>query len=287
MNTVSFPKLGIGPLNFYPYFNLFGIRIYWYGVIIALGIALCFLFAYKNAKKFGILPEKMTDVVLVGIIGGIACARLYYVIFQWQLFSGDLLSIFNLRTGGLAIYGGIIGALGCGAIACKVKKVPLLPMLDLSAVCFLLGQGIGRWGNFINVEAYGCHTNLPWGMTGTGIPQSISPVHPTFLYESLWCLIGFTLLTLYIHRRKFDGELLLLYFIWYGFERALVEGLRMDSLWLIPGVIRISQLLSAVLFLLCLGIFIYKRVRIKKGIDKESLYVNSCKFEEIKKEKTK
>lgn len=279
MNTVSFPNLGIGPFTFYPYLNILGLHIYWYGIIIAIGAALAFLFATLHAEEFGIIKSRMTDVVLIGILGGIIGARLYYVLFSWSSFSDHPLSIFNLRTGGLAIYGGIIGALICGVIACKYKKTPLLPMLDLTGMGLLIGQGIGRWGNFINVEAYGCHTDLPWAMAGSGIPPSISPVHPTFLYESIWCLLGFFLLRSYIKKRKFDGELFLLYLVWYGLERFFVEGLRMDSLWLVSGVVRVSQLLSAVLFILGICLLVRNYIYIKKDPGKARLYVHTAAWQ--------
>lgn len=264
MNWVAFYGLGIDKIYFYPYITIFGFKIYWYGIIITCAILVALFYASKTAGKFGIDKSKLLDIVLLGIIGGIIGARAYYVIFSWNDFYMEPLSVFDLRSGGLAIYGGIFGALIAGFIGCRWKKVPFLPMLDLAALGFLLGQGIGRWGNFVNVEAYGGHTDLPWGMSGSNIPVSISPVHPTFLYESLWCILGFVLLNLYVKHRKFDGEIALIYLMWYGSERAVVESLRTDSLWLIPGVIKVSMLVSIILAVGALIIFLYMYHRIKR-----------------------
>lgn len=288
MNWVGFPGLGIDRIEFYPYISVFGFPIYWYGIIIAVGMALAMVYGFRRAERFGIESERMTDVVLFGLIGGVVGARLYYVIFSWDLFRDDIWSIFDLRTGGLAIYGGIIGAVLVGGIACRIRKVPLLPMLDLAGIGFLIGQGIGRWGNFVNVEAFGGHTDLPWGMIGNKIPDSIAPVHPTFLYESLWCLLGFLLLSIYAKRRKFDGEVFLLYLAWYGFERFFVEGIRADSLWLLPGVIRVSQLLAAILFVSSLAVFLFMRCYwMKKHPNRDYLFVQTADWQKVLTEKEK
>lgn len=290
MNWVGFPDLGIDKIEFYPYISIFGFEVYIYGIIIAIGMGLAMVYGFKKAGNFGIDSDKMTDVVIFGIIGGIVGARIYYVIFSWDVFKDNIWSIFDLRSGGLAIYGGIIGAILVGGIACKIKKLPLLPMLDIAGIGFLLGQGIGRWGNFFNVEAYGGHTELPWGMIGNKIPDSIAPVHPTFLYESIWCLLGFILLSIYAKRRKFDGEVFLLYLCWYGFERFFVEGLRTDSLWLIEDVIRVSQALSAVLFVLAVATLLFIRFYIMKKYPKRDyLYVQTEVWQKslIEKEKQK
>lgn len=288
MNWVGFPDLGIDKIEFYPYISVFGFEIYIYGIIIAIGMGLAMIYGFKKAVNFGIDSDKMADVVVFGIIGGIVGARLYYVIFSWDVFKDDIWSIFDLRSGGLAIYGGIIGAILVGGIACKIKKLPLLPMLDIAGIGFLIGQSIGRWGNFFNVEAYGGHTELPWGMIGNKIPDSIAPVHPTFLYESIWCLLGFILLSIYAKRRKFDGEVFLLYISWYGFERFFVEGLRTDSLWLIEDVIRVSQALSAVLFVLAVATFLFVRFYIMKKYPKRDyLYVQTEAWQKSLTEKEK
>lgn len=287
MNTVGFPGLGIGPISFYPYITIFGLDIYWYGIIIAFGMILALVYAFLNAKKFGIDPDKIVDVAIIGLLGGIIGARLYYVVFNWSVFAGNPLSIFDIRSGGLAIYGGIIGAVICGGLTCRWRKVKFLPMLDIAGIGFLLGQGIGRWGNFINEEAYGCHTDLPWGMAGDKIPDAIAPVHPTFLYESIWCLIGFVLLAFYAKHRKFDGEVFLFYLMWYGFERFFVEGLRMDSLWLIPDVVRVSQLLSAILFIGAATLWIIMKRKMAKNPQRNFLYVHSEEWKKVIESKKK
>lgn len=286
MNWVGFPNLGIDKIEICPYLTVFGFNIYWYGIIIACGILAAIVYAFFNAEKFGIDNEKMIDVIIMGIIGGIIGARFYYVIFTWNIFKNNLLSILDLRTGGLAIYGGIIFAIFTGWIMCKWKKIRFLPMLDLAGIGFLLGQGIGRWGNFVNIEAYGGHTDLPWGMTASRINADIQPVHPTFLYESIWCLIGFLFFALFAKYRKFDGQVFIMYLIWYGFERFFVEGLRVDSLWLIPGLIRISQLLSLILFIAATIILIYMICYyMKKNPNKQYLYVNSLEWQNILRKK--
>lgn len=281
MNWVGFPKLGIDKINISPYIDIFGFNIYWYGVIIALGMSLAILYAFFNANKFGVDKNKMIDVVIVGIICGIVGARVYYVIFSLDNFSGNFWKIFDLRTGGLAIYGGIIFAFVSGFLVCRYKKIKFLPLADMTSIGFLLGQGIGRWGNFINIEAYGSHTDLPWGMTSNEIPINLQPVHPTFSYESIWCILGFILFNLLLRYRKFDGQVVLMYMAWYGFERFFVEGLRTDSLWLIPNFIRVSQFISIILFIVSVVLLIYIQFfYIKKHGDREYLYVNTNEWKE-------
>ena len=281
MNWVGFPKLGIDKINISPYIDIFGFNIYWYGVIIALGMSLAILYAFFNANKFGVDKNKMIDVVIVGIICGIVGARVYYVIFSLDNFSGNFWKIFDLRTGGLAIYGGIIFAFVSGFLVCRYKKIKFLPLADMTSIGFLLGQGMGRWGNFINIEAYGSHTDLPWGMTSNEIPINLQPVHPTFSYESIWCILGFILFNLLLRYRKFDGQVVLMYMAWYGFERFFVEGLRTDSLWLIPNVIRVSQFISIILFIVSVVLLIYIQFfYMKKHGDREYLYVNTNEWKE-------
>ena len=280
MEWVGFPHLGIDRLDISSQIKIFGLSIHWYGVIIAVGMSLAVIYAYFVAKKFGINRNNMIDVIIIGIVCGIVGARLYYVIFKLDSFSGDLLKIFDLRTGGLAIYGGIIFAFLGGFFGCRWRKVKFLPMADVAAIGFLLGQGIGRWGNFVNIEAYGTHTDLPWGMTSSAIPLDIQPVHPTFLYESVWCILGFIAFNFFLKYRKFDGQIILMYMAWYGFERFFVEGLLTDSLWLIPDVIRVSQLISLILVVFAVFALSYMfLVYLKKHPDKECLYVKTAEFE--------
>ncbi len=296
--TIQFPKLGwefeINPTAF----TIFGISIQWYGIIIAFGLLLASLYCFPRMKKFGIDSDRATDAVIGGVIGGIIGARLYFVINKWEDYHKDtlkdtFLAIINTRNGGLAIYGGIIGALIVGLIVCKIRKVKFLPMLDIAVIGFLIGQGIGRWGNFVNQEAFGTNTDSIFGMTGGRIQQIINnemqiggsmyenglemlwekPVHPCFLYESIWCLLGFVVLALYSKHRKYDGQLLLMYMAWYGAERAVIEGLRTDSLML--GNLRISQLVSVVILISSVILQIIIAFRIKRDPEKYVLYVNT------------
>ena len=261
-NLVTFPGLGLSFEVNRVAFTIGGINIYWYGVLIALGIVLAILFAFRHCTEFGIDGDGLTDVVVVGVIMGILSARAYYV--AMAPFSYDSIwDMLSIRDGGLAIYGGIIGAVVFGSLGCKWRRLPVLPVLDLTGICFLIGQCIGRWGNFVNQEAFGCNTTLPWGMYSAATeaylrgstvtaPAGVTidptmPVHPTFLYESLWCLVGFVLLRLYMKYRRFNGDMALLYAIWYGAGRFWIEGLRTDSLLLVPSLgLRASQLLAAV-----------------------------------------
>lgn len=243
-----------------------GWSVYWYGIMIALGFLLAFLYGIKRAPKLSVDPDRLLDAVLITTPIAILSARAYYLLFYSPAtFFKDFLDIHN---GGLAIYGGVIGAVIGAVIACKIRKLQLIDCLDVAAPCFLIGQGIGRWGNFFNQEAFGTDTTLPWGMFSTGSSGTYEhivqmgnaaldpskPVHPCFLYESIWCAIGFILLNYVITRRKFRGQLVLLYGMWYGFGRFLIEGLRTDSLML--GSLRVSQLLSAVIVLAAAAAYI-------------------------------
>ncbi len=244
---VSFPGLGIENIEVNRVaVTVGGFSIYWYGVIIAVGFLLAFIYAMKSLKRYEIKQEPFIDCVLAGLIFGIIGARLYFVIFSWDNYKDNLASIFDIHSGGLAIYGGIIGAMGAACVAARIVKVNIPAMLDIGAIGFLIGQGLGRWGNFINQEAFGTPTDLPWGMVSENT-QGIA-VHPCFLYESLWCIIGFFLLLFLSHKwRKFYGQMFLLYLIWYGSERMIVEGLRTDSLMTPFLGLRVSQILSAIL----------------------------------------
>lgn len=281
MSTVEFPKLGLEfDLN-KTAFTIANIEIAWYAIIISIGFLLAVFYALKNLKRFGLEENRFIDVVIGGMIGGIVGARLYYVVFSWDLYKDNLLEIFNTRNGGLAIYGGIIGAVLVGGLICKIRKVKLLPTFDVVAIGFLIGQGIGRWGNFVNVEAYGSETNSILGMISSGDVVIKNPVHPTFLYESIWCIIGVVLLHLYSKHRKFDGEISLMYLMWYGVERSIVEGLRQDSLYL--GPFRVSQVLSIILVITSLILWLVIRSKIKRNNDPEylKLYVNTDESKEI------
>lgn len=254
-------------------FNLFGVDIYWYGVIIAVGVILAFIYAMHKCKQFGLIPDHVFDVAFVAIIFGFIGARAYYCIF----IDTDI-NFFDLRHGGLAIYGGIIAAAIAAAITCVIHKVNLPAMFDVGGLGLLIGQCIGRWGNFVNQEAYGAPTagSLPWGMTGTTIindPVVVAKqaeldaagnglfalVHPCFLYESLWCLIGFIALHFYSKKLKtFDGEIFLLYIIWYGLGRFWIEALRTDSLFI--GPFKVSQIVAGGCVIVGLALFILGKI---------------------------
>ncbi|MEG1027344.1 MAG: prolipoprotein diacylglyceryl transferase, partial [Oscillospiraceae bacterium] len=215
---VDFPGLGLH-FEFKNGFYIGNFFIAYYGVIIAIGTLLAMIYAFKKFKQVGVDPDKAIDPIIGGLIGGIVFARLYYVIFTFDSFKDDLWSIFNIRKGGMAIYGGIIGALLVGIIVAKIRKIKILPLLDVAGIGFLIGQGIGRWGNFVNVEAFGDNTTMPWGMIspsttsylqgkmeyfnsiGVSVDPNL-PVHPCFLYESIWCIAGFFILSAYLKHRK-------------------------------------------------------------------------------------
>lgn len=244
MYHVQFPGLGLN-FNIDPVaFSIGDYDIMWYGVIIATGFLLALLYAMKSSKVFGLDSDKLINAILVGIITGIIGARLYYVIFYpGDTFKNNPMEIFQIHQGGLAIYGGIIGGLLGGLLVAKLQKLDLTALLDIAALGFLIGQGIGRWGNFMNQEAFGCATDLPWRMVSENT-YGIG-VHPCFLYESLWCILGFVLLHIFSRKfRQYDGQIFLMYLVWYGAERFVVEGLRTDSLYLFSTNIRVSQLIA-------------------------------------------
>ena len=265
-----------------------GLEIYWYGFLIALGMVLAIIYAYKNVRRFGLEPDRFTDTVLAGFVGAIIGARAYYVIFSLDKYlteegTFDLMAALRIRDGGLAIYGGVIGALLFGVLMAKIRRVRVAPLLDLAGMGFLIGQCIGRWGNFFNQEAFGSKTTLPWGMTSKTIITELLPfyglnytaqratdmiAHPCFLYESLWCLVGFLALHFYKKHRKFDGELFLLYIGWYGLGRFWIEGLRTDSLYLINNdtlKLKVSQLIAGACVIFAVITLIYMYISVKKN----------------------
>lgn len=287
---IQFPRLDwtfhINPTAF----KVFGMNIQWYGIIITFGLVLALLYVMPKMKCFGIDAEKALDAIIGGVVGGIVGARTYYVIFNWDSYKGDIMAIINTRNGGLAIYGGIIGSVAVGLIICKLRKIKFLPMLDITVLGFLIGQGIGRWGNFVNQEAFGSNTDGLFGMTGGEIQSTIladrasgldylQTVHPCFLYESVWCLLGFVVISLYSRKRKYDGQILLMYMTWYGAERFIVEGLRTDSLMI--GSMRVSQILSAVICIISVVLQILILIKIKKNPEKYVLYCDTEESKEI------
>ncbi len=253
------------------------ITVKWYGAIIAFGFTLAVLFGGRTAYKWKINLDKMIDVLIYGTISAIICARLYFVAFKWDYYSQNLMEIPKIWEGGLAIYGGIIGGIAAAWIVCKVRKLNFYNLLDMVGMSLLIGQGIGRWGNYANQEAFGGFTGGNWGMMSDKVIEYISRpeirpmyglenvenvkeyvvennlyVHPTFFYESVWCILGFFVLYIIMKKyRKFSGQLFLTYGVWYGLERTIVEGLRSDSLYINGTNLRVSQVLSMVIVAVC------------------------------------
>lgn len=265
-------------------FSIGGYEVHWYGIIIAFGFALAVLYGGRMAYKWKMSLDGMTDVLIWGTLFGIVCARAYYVFFEWDYYSVHPNEIIAIWNGGIAIYGGIIGALIGGYIGCKIGKIDFRNLLDLGALGLLIGQGIGRWGNFFNQEAFGTNTETaPFRMWSVKIRDTLeatqgdlllkgmdvnpnAPVHPTFLYESVWCIILFIVLHIVVTKyRKFKGEVFILYGIGYGLERMVVEGLRTDSLYIGNTTIRVSQLLSAIIVVVFTVWLAVLMVKLKKG----------------------
>lgn len=284
---VEFPNLFSGEIDVNRVaLDLFGFKIFWYAVIIAAGLILAVVYCTKRGKKVGLTSDDIFDVALFGGIAGFLGARIFYVIF-WNInpentYKYDLITTFTtIHDGGLAIYGGIICGSIVGVLTTKIRKAPVLPLCDMGGCGFLIGQAIGRWGNFINQEAYGAPTagDLPWGMTGNIIEndpvviaaQNALPagqyalVHPCFLYESLWCALGLAFIHFVVSRlQTFDGEQFLWYVIWYGTGRGFIEGLRTDSLYVGGTGIRVSQLIGFATAVFCLILLVYFKLKVKK-----------------------
>lgn len=277
---ISFPNLGITLEHVGKSVSLFGIEIAYYGMIIGSAILIGFWIAMSEAKRTGQNPEDYLDMGIIGVILGIAGARIYYVVFSWDMYKDDLLQIFNLRAGGLAIYGGVIGAVIAVLVCAKIKKLSAPQIFDTIAMALVNGQMLGRWGNFFNREAFGQYTDslfamrLPLDAVRSGDVTELMrenmqmidgvsyiQVHPTFLYESLWCCAVFVLLMVYRKHKKFEGELFLLYLFGYGLGRVWIEGLRTDQL-IIPGVgLPVSQILAGVLVIGSAAVLVYFRKR--------------------------
>ncbi len=240
-NDISFPGLGL-KFNINPilleYSN--GGGIHWYGVIIAFGVVLALLYCSHVAKREGENPDSITELVLYALPISVVFARTYYVIFSWDSYKDNLLDVFKIWEGGIAIYGAFIGAVLTAYVYFKIKKGNILKMFDICSLGLLIGQMVGRWGNFVNAEAFGGPCAFIWGMSINGGES----VHPTFLYESLWNLLGFTILSLLNKKRPFYGFTFFCYIIWYGIGRFFIEGLRTDSLYL--GNIRVSQAVAVI-----------------------------------------
>ena len=268
-SVISFPSLGIS-VNPPRSISLGPLNIYFYGIIIACGLVLAVLYCMNRSKEFGIQEDDILDGVLWVTPFAICCARAYYCIFAWHEYAADPISVLYIWNGGLAIYGGVIGALIGVSVLCKLKKIKLPAMLDLVLLGFLIGQSIGRWGNFMNREAFGAPTYsfLRMGLYNTLTGQT-EYYHPTFLYESVWNLCGFVLLHFLSKRRKYDGQIALCYAAWYGLGRCIIEGLRMDSLYW--GSFRVSQVLAGISCVAAVIVLIWQHFR---EHPKEMLWVN-------------
>ena len=260
-SPITFPNLGIEIDPSPVAFTVFGKDIYWYGIIIAAGFLLAVFYMLSRAKDFGVTQDDVLDMILWAAPIGVVCARLYYCIFYWELYADDPISILYIWEGGLAIYGGIIGGAITLLVVAKHKKIPATVLLDVAGMGVIIGQLVGRWGNFMNREAHGAVTDTFLKMGLQDVSGVVTYYHPTFLYESVWNLTGFVVLHFLSKKRKFDGQMFLAYLAWYGAGRMVIEGLRTDSLWL--GPVRVSQLLAAVTMLLALGILLYHAIFVR------------------------
>lgn len=257
--AISFPMLGGLTIDPPAYFTLFGHQFYFYGLIIALGFIAALLYCSRTAPRFGLTADNLYDMVLWALPIGIIGARLYFVAFQWADYKDNLIDIVKIWNGGLAIYGGIIAGAATAVIWSRKKKIPFGAVLDLGCFGLLIGQTVGRWGNFMNREAFGAVTDVFCRMGLTMPGQETVYVHPTFLYESVWNLVGFVLLASFAKRgrRKYDGQVFLLYALWYGLGRVWIEGLRTDSLYLAGTALRVSQVLAGVSVLAAAALLFY------------------------------
>ncbi len=246
MNKITFPGLNLEFNISKVAFKIGNLSIYWYAILIVTAFVIGLIILKRRDKKYNIKFNDILDLIIFLIPITIICARMYYILFNLDYYLDNPLKMINLRNGGLAIYGGIIGGVITCVIFCKKRKINVLDLLDVLAPCLALGQSIGRWGNFINVEAYGATTTLPWRMGIVEAGKYIE-VHPTFLYESLVTFTLFILLTLVSKNRKFSGQITYLYLIGYSFARMIIESLRTDSLMV--GNIRISEILSILILI--------------------------------------
>ena len=276
MNTIEFPGVGLGPfeINSVAVKNFFwsGRDIAWYGIFVTFGILCGIFYAFwRGQKNNGIQVDDMIDVAIFSIPAAIIGARLYYVLFNLKAFP-TFFSVLEIWNGGLAVYGGILVGLVTALSVCKFKKISVLKVFDSAAPAIMLGQIIGRWGNFTNAEVLGIKTELPWRMSVNGA----SGVHPIFLYESLWNLLGFALINLIYKKKKFDGQIFLMYMIWYGFGRMLLESIREEKDTLFLGVFRISQVVGFLCFVLGAAAFVVMAARYRtrklEGAEYEGVY---------------
>ena len=274
-SEISFPSLGIA-LDPPRSIDIGPLSIHFYGMIIAMGLILAVVYACRRSKQFGIKEDDVLDGVLWVTPFAILCARAYYCIFSWEHYADDPIRLLYIWEGGLAIYGGVLGAIIGVAVLCRIKRIKLPALLDLVSLGFLIGQSIGRWGNFFNREAFGAETDtfLRMGLMNryTG---AVTYYHPTFFYESLWNAVGFLLLHRLSKKRQYDGQIALGYAAWYGLGRAFIEGLRTDSLYW--GPFRVSQLLAAISCLAAVSVLLWQMFRPHSPSD---LFVNKAAVQE-------
>lgn len=287
-SAISFPSLGI-EVNPGRSLSLGPLTIHYYGLVIAIGLLLAVLYACKRSKQFGVKEDDLLDGVLWVTPFAIICARAYYCIFTWEEYASDPISVLYIWNGGLAIYGGVLGAALGVIVFCRIKKLKLGTILDMVSLGFLIGQSMGRWGNFFNREAFGAATE---SFTRMGLYNTVTGAweyyHPTFLYESVWNAIGFVILHKLSKKRQYDGQIALGYVAWYGLGRAMIESLRVDSLYW--GPFRVSQMLAAISCVAAVSVLIWQSF---KPHDKANLLVNQVaanaaeeKQEETAEEKT-
>lgn len=258
-SLIRFPFLGL-EVNPDRVLTVFGFDIHYYGIIIACGLMLALAYAWRRSRSFGLKADDITDGVLWVTPFAIVCARAYYCAFEWERYAADPITVLDIRSGGLAIYGGVIGAVIGVVVFCKIRKLKISAVLDLVALGFLIGQAMGRWGNFVNREAFGAPTESFFRMgLFNDVTQAWEYYHPTFLYESVWNAVGFLGLHFLSRYRRYDGQIALGYVFWYGLGRAMIEGLRMDSLYI--GPFRISQLLAAGSCAVAAGVLIWQNFR--------------------------
>ena len=278
LSTITFPSLGIeiNPPRGIPFDDP---RVYFYGLIIAAGLMLAVLYSCRRSKEFGIKEDDLLDGVLWVTPFAVICARAYYCIFAWHEFANDPISVLYIWKGGIAIYGGVLGAVLGILVFCRIKKIKVATVLDMVMLGFLIGQSLGRWGNFFNREAFGAETDsfLRMGLYNayTGVTKYY---HPTFLYESLWNAAGFVMLHFLSKKRKYDGQIALGYAAWYGLGRCIIEGLRMDSLYW--GPVRVSQLLAGISCVAAVAVLLWQSL---KPHDPKNLLVNQVAAREAEK----
>lgn len=283
MYEISFPGLGIDGFTIHSVaFTIFGKDIMWYGILICFGMILAYLYAHSRAKFEGIKTDDLLDLGFFVILFGIVGARLYYVLFAPTSYIAKggsffenvwhtIVNVVSIWNGGLAIFGGILAGFATAVVVAKKKKIRLPVLLDVLSPAVMIGQIVGRWGNFMNAEAYGSETTVPWRMgikriSANGMYTQSIEVHPTFLYESLWNLIGFILIAVFYKKKKFNGQIFYFYMIWYGLGRAFIEGFRSDSLYIAGNEhLRVSQILSAIVCIAGIVLMIRGFMHLKKA----------------------